>query len=300
MSVNTGAAIQMDNVVSANYTAAAFQFVTELAQEISDGPVELPAFPEVTTRVRKALTEEHVAADHIARLVGSEAGLAARVMMLANSAALNRSGKNITDLKTAINRIGHNHVRTAAMAFAISQLRCGADLQPIRSELEKLWNDATIVAALCYALAERLPELNADEAMLMGLIHNVGKIFILARLHKHAELFTDQQALHDILRDWQANIGKAIVENWGFAQPIADALGEHEEVDRLAGYADLTDVLTIAVLAANFIGQEGVDYELNMQGVRAFSRMGLNNEKFAHVMQQCVTEVTALRSALGD
>jgi HD-like signal output (HDOD) protein len=283
-----------------SHSAAAFQFVADLATEVSAGRVELPAFPDVATRVRKALGEENLSPDQIARVVGSEAGLAARVMTLANSAALNRSGRNITELKTAINRIGHNNVRTAAVAFAISQLRRADELKPIMRELEGLWREATMVAALSHSIASRTPEINSDEAMLAGLIHNVGKIYILARARKHEDLFADPRAMSFVMRDWQANIGKAIVENWGFAQHIADAVGEHEDVERSAGYADLTDVLTVAVLAASYVGEVDADLELNMQGVRAFGRLGMDNQKFTQIMRECVEEISALRSALGE
>lgn len=287
--------------VTAKHSAAAFQFVADLAAEVSNGRVELPAFPDVATRVRKALADDRVAPDHIARVVGSEAGLAARVMTLANSAALNRSGKNITELKTAINRIGHNNVRTAAVAFAISQLRRAEELKPISRELEGLWHEATMVAALCHAIATRTPEINSDEAMLAGLIHNVGKIYIFARAHKHKELFTNAEVMAFLMRDWQANVGKAIVENWGFAQHIADAVGEQEDIDRTVGYPDLTDVLSVAVLGASYVGAaDASDLELNMQGVRGFARLGLDNDKFAQVMRDCVEEISALRSALGE
>ena len=286
--------------ITAKHSAVAFQFVADLAAEVSAGRVELPAFPDVATRVRKALADEHVGPDQVSRVVGSEAGLAARVMTLANSAALNRSGKTVTELKTAINRIGHNNVRTAAVAFAISQLRRAGELRPIAKQLEGLWREATLVAALCHAIATRVPNINSDEAMLTGLIHNVGKIYILARAHKYDELFSNPQALNLVMRDWQANVGKAIVENWGFSQPIAEAVGEHEDIEREVERADLTDVLTVAVLAATYHDQPEIDLELNMQGVGAFARLGLDNAKFAHVMRDCVEEITALRSALGD
>jgi len=282
-----------------NKSAIAFQFIAELAGEVSAGRVELPAFPDVATRVRKSLSDEHVEPEQVARIVGSEAGLAARVLTLANSAALNRSGKNVTELKTAINRIGHNNVRTAAMAFAISQLRHAQELKAIRTHLEVLWNEATMVASLCHAVATRVPNINSDEAMLTGLIHNVGKIYILSRAHRHPELFKNTAEVNEIIRDWHANIGKAIVENWGFAEHVASAVGEHEDVDRVVGFPDLADVLTVSVLAATYVGQDGADLELNMQGVRAFSRLGLDNEKFGHILRDCVDEISALRSALG-
>jgi HD-like signal output (HDOD) protein len=280
-------------------TSGAFAFVAELAQEVSSGKVELPSFPDVAVRVRKVLADEHVSNEQIARVVGSEAGLAARVFTLANSAALNRSGRSLADLKTAINRIGHNNVRTAAVSFAITQLRRAGELRHISKELEQLWQEATLVAALCYAVASRVPAVNADESMLAGLLHNVGKIYILARANRHESLFKDSTALPHVMRDWHANIGKAIVENWGFPHHIADAVGDHENIDRDSMQPDVTDVLTVAVMMSGFMGHE-TDLELNMQGVKAFWRLHLDNEKCVHIMRDCADEISALRTALGD
>jgi HD-like signal output (HDOD) protein len=280
-------------------TSGAFAFVAELAQEVSSGRVELPSFPDVAVRVRKVLADEHVSNDQIARVVGSDAGLAARVFTLANSAALNRAGRSVSELKTAINRIGHNNVRTAAVSFAIAQLRRAGELRHIAKELEGLWQDATLVAALCHSVASRVPAINADEAMLAGLLHNVGKIYILARANRHESLFKDPAAIAQVLRDWHANIGKAIVENWGFPHQIADAIAEHENIDRDAMQPDVTDVLTVALMMSGFMGHE-TDLELNMQGVRAFWRLQLDNEKCVHIMRDCTDEISALRTALGD
>jgi putative nucleotidyltransferase with HDIG domain len=278
--------------------SSAFAFVTELAQEVSTGKVELPSFPDIAVRVRKALGDEQVSNEQIARLVGSDPGLAARVFTLANSAALNRGGRNVSDLKMAVNRIGHHNVRTAAVSFAIAQLRRAAELKHISKELEALWQESTMVAALAYAVAAR-SRVNADESMLAGLLHNVGKIYILARANRHGNLFKDPTELSQVLRDWHANIGKAIVENWGFPEHISEAIGEHENIDRPAGHPDVTDVLTVAVMMSAFVGHEA-DLELNMQGVKAFWRLGLDNQKCVHVMRDCREEINALRSALGD
>ena len=280
-------------------TSSAFAFVAELAQEVSKGRVELPSFPDVAVRVRKVLADENVSNEQIARVVGSEAGLAARVFPLANSAALNRSGKSVMELKAAVNRIGHNNVRTAAVSFAIAQLRRASELRHIAQELEQLWKEATLIAALSYSVASRVRAVNADEAMLAGLLHNVGKIYILARANRHQVLFKDAAALGQVMRDWHANVGKAIVENWGFPGHIADAIGEHENIDRQVEQPDVTDVLTVAAMMSGFMGHEA-DLELNMQGVKAFWRLGLDNAKCVHVMRDCSEEITALRSALGD
>ena len=60
-----------------------FAFVTMLAGELSKGKVDLPSFPDVAQRVRKALQDEEVTADKIVRIVGAEPSLAARLIQLA-------------------------------------------------------------------------------------------------------------------------------------------------------------------------------------------------------------------------
>ncbi|PZN28545.1 MAG: hypothetical protein DIU71_15845 [Proteobacteria bacterium] len=298
--MNTNTALSVDESAAQSDTASAFAFVAELAREVSNGRVELPSFPEVAVRVRKVLADEDVSNEQIARVVGSDAGLAARVFTLANSAAFNPSGRTVTDLKGAINRIGHNNVRTAAVSFAIAQLRRASELQEIAGELAKLWKEATLAAALAHAIASRVRVANADEALLAGLLHNVGKLYILARANRHAQLFKDPETLAHVIRDWHANVGKAIVENWEFPEHIVEAVAEHENLDRDAASPDMTDVLTVAVTMAAFMGHEVEDFELNMLGVKAFARLNLDNAKCEHIMNDCAEEIVALQSALGD
>jgi hypothetical protein len=74
---------------------AAFAFVQELALGLSRREIELPSFPDVAIRVRKVLSDDDVTAQDIVRVVGSEPALAARIMQMANSAALGHVGKPI-------------------------------------------------------------------------------------------------------------------------------------------------------------------------------------------------------------
>ncbi len=286
----------------------AFQFVTDMAMEVTQGRIELPSFPDVATQVRKALSNENVTPDLIARIVSADGDLAARVMMLANSIALNPNGRIVSELKSAVARIGHNNVRSAVMAFALAKLRYSDELRPIKPQLEVLWNEATIVAVMSHSIAKQCSGINPDEALLAGLLHNVGKIYILARAHKYPELFKDATSIRAIMNDWQTNVGKAVLENWAFAPQIAAAVGGYMDFEEMRGYADLTDVLTLAVLLASYVDQQGnsklvegqeIDFELNMQSVRACGRLNFTNEKFLYVLNECREDMSALRAALG-
>src|SRR5690606_25619020 len=108
----------ISNPQGLSFTAdASFAFVQALAAELSNGKVELPGFPEVAARVQRVLADPEVTADRVARVIGAEPVLASQLLMVANSVALNPSGKQITDLNAAIARVGLDTVRTATIAF---------------------------------------------------------------------------------------------------------------------------------------------------------------------------------------
>ena len=173
---------------SAPLQESMFKFVSELARELSTGRVDLPSFPDAAARVQQVLSDEQVTGERIARVVSSDAGLAARILTMANSTLLHRGGARVTDLKVAVTRIGHENIRTAALSYATAQLRRAAELGHIRTKLDKCWHEGVRVAALAHAMAKESRKVRTDEAMLTGLLHNIGKIYIIARSPKHGAM----------------------------------------------------------------------------------------------------------------
>ncbi|MFO1467656.1 MAG: HDOD domain-containing protein [Steroidobacteraceae bacterium] len=278
--------------------SAAFEFVRSLSVELSGGRVELPSFPDVAVRVRRALADESSTVDQVVRIVGSEPALAARLLKMANSALLNRSGKQVTDLRTAVNRMGHNMVRSAAISFAMAQIRAASKLKGLEKFLEDLWESSTQVAAMSFVLASRLTKLNPDEAMLAGLLHGIGKLYIVTRAEKHPILFMQPEAMHDMIRDWHAAIGKAILENWEFSESMAEAIASQDDLAReTEDPPNLTDVIAAALLISSF-ATDPKGLEAAMQGSPVIDRLRLNGEKATEIMRESANEIASLRSAL--
>jgi HD-like signal output (HDOD) protein len=278
----------------------AFEFVRSLAGELSKGHVDLPSFPEVAVRVRRVLSDSNSSVDQVVRVVGSEPALAARLLRISNSASLNRSGRVVTDLRTAINRIGYNMVRSASISFAMSQIRKSGKLAGLEARLTELWQESTLVAAFAYVLARTCSRVNPDEAMLAGMMHAIGKLYVLTRAVDHPQLFLDNKALDDIVKDWHASIGKAILENWGFPEATAAAVGEQEDLEREDDEpADLRDVVAIAILMAAYRA-DPPGLESALMDLPPAVRLGLEADKTRLVLQECASEVSALNQALGE
>ena len=131
-----------------NPSNVAFEFIQSLAGELSGGTLDLPSFPEIAVRVRRILSDPKSSLDQVVRVVGSEPALAARLLRISNSASLNRSGRPVTELRTAINRIGYNMVRSASISFAMLQIRNSNKLAGLEHHLEDLWQRSSRVVRI--------------------------------------------------------------------------------------------------------------------------------------------------------
>jgi HD-like signal output (HDOD) protein len=281
-------------------SSAAFDFVRTLATELSGGNLDLPSFPEIAARVRRVLSDPKSSLVQVVRVVGSEPALAARLLRISNSAALNRSGKVVTDLRTAINLIGYNMVRSASISFSMAQVRNSNKLAGLEHHLSDLWERSISVAAFSYVLARNCSKINPDEAMLTGMMHAIGKLYVLTRVIDHPELFASQSTLNQIIEDWHASIGKAILENWSLSESMARAVGEQADLGRdEEGPPDLTDIIVVAILmAAHVTDMPGL--EIALQDLGAAKRLELDPATIEAVMHASAAEVSALSQALGN
>ena len=274
-------------------------FVQSLADDLSRGSIELPSFPDVVIRLRQVLEDENSTTAQIVQLLTAEPVLAARLLQMANSAALRGAASEMTDLNMVVNRLGRKMVQNSAMAYAVKQMRESQKLEPAQPYLEALWKDSTHLAALCYVLTKKLTKLNAEQALLVGLLHGIGKLYILAQAEAHPELFEDPANLSNILDSWHAAIGSAILEAWQFPEEVSGSVANYQEVEREhEGPTDLTDILIVAHLIGDFLRQES-DAELQLDNVPAARNLAISAADIGGVLQQAEEQIADLRSALG-
>jgi len=275
-------------------------FTAMLEVEIAGDHIDLPSFPEVALRVRRVLADENVSIDHVVRVVSAEPSLVVRLLQLGNSAALNPSGRRLTDLRAAITRIGFNMARSATIAFAMSQLRRADAYKGLDKPFSDLWRTSTQVAAVSFVVARRLTKVNAELALLSGLLHTVGKLYLLTRAARFPDLLNDATAYPALVQTWHGRIASAILLNWEMAPPVIDAVQGFEGADReRESEVDLLDVLWAGrALAALPRTAQVVPPELLESHVAR--RLGLSAETCAGVLVESGKEIDSLTSALGD
>jgi HD-like signal output (HDOD) protein len=275
------------------------RLVESLHVELAGEKIDLPSFPDVAARVRRALTNEQVDVEHVVRIVSAEPALAARLLQLANSAALNPGGRRFTDLRSAVSRIGFNMARSAAIAFAMSQLRRAEAYKGVGEALAELWERSVHVAAMSHVVARRFTQINADTALLGGLLQSVGKLYLLTRAVRFPGMLADTGAYQRLAAEWHLRLAQAILRNWEISEDIVAAVSLSDDADREhGGTTDLADVLAVAGALASLPPDPHAG-DMLFLGMPAARRMNLDANACGAALAESHEAIASLRQALS-
>jgi HD-like signal output (HDOD) protein len=278
--------------------AAALTFLQALAAEVSAGTIDLPCFPEVVLRISNALADPNTTSERVVTIVGAEPRLAARILQTANSAAFNSSGKPLTDLRSAITRLGLQMVQSTAMSYAMQQVRDEPSLKTIAAPLTDLWNRSIAVACICRLLAQRT-KVPPDEAFLTGLLHGIGMLYIMVRAVAGSLPIGDGQTWVELIASWHAAIGKTVLESWGFVEPMCDAVADQSNFDRRGKHTPtLTDILIASIVLADALPLPE-PRTIGRKAVNAFMSIGVTPADCNEVLNQAEAQIRLVHEALA-
>jgi len=209
-----------------------------------------PAVPAVYAEVLKALDSPSVTKRQVGEIIAGDTALTSEVLRLTDSAHLGLP-RDITDPVEAVEALGLETVK--ALVMALRFLAEHSQLQPGYMSLEQLWQHSTNVAQLAWDLMlfETKDRVLAAEALVAGLLHDLGKVVLAANFDDlygrvHALARKQPVSLWDIEKEMfgadHGEIGACLVGMWNMPSSVVEAaalhheppLGEHQHLTPLA------------------------------------------------------------------
>lgn len=241
---------------------------------ITNNKLVLPTLPEVALKAREAMNSGNISNAQLARIISDDPGMAARLLQVANS-PLYRARQKIENLQAAITRMGHATIRNLITSLAMQQVF--KPQSPLLAHyLHDIWKHSVNIAAISRALAIHCGgHLDKEQAMLAGLIHQLGKLPILTLAEKFPEIAEDRPALDNLLDQLHPAIGKLIMETWNLPEALSKAAWEYRDFHRdPLPTADYVDVVQVAFIENEIVNNP--NFQINATEVPAFRKLGLN------------------------
>ena len=260
-----------------NYSA----LIEEIRTAIENDQLILPSAPDTVIRARKLLDDPTATTEQLASLIATDTALAARILKVANS-VIYKTHNGIDNLQEAISRLGQKLIQTLITSHAMMQLFAQNNAtvnDPVTRLLKEVQTRSIEIARLSYAIARHNRQLSADDALLAGLVHDIGYLPLLQVLGKAKMLNRDDQNVSLFLKTCHPGVGGNILRKWNFPHTFIDVAEQHENLVRKgSGEVDLVDIIIVANLLLEEKNNPQTDISTFKASVSAFVRLGLNLE----------------------
>jgi len=221
------------------------QLLFAVSHALMDGSFTLPTLPDIALRIRDAANDPSKGVSDLVKLVQADAVIAAYCLKIANSAAY-VTASPVHGVQEAIMRMGVAATRDLITAFTLKDLFSSLDSET-RALMRMAWQHSSRIAALSYVIARHSQRLNAEQALLAGLVHDIGMLVLLREWPLHAQSAIDRTTLKVLARELNGAVGSMVLRAWHFPDSIVTATLHAEHWTRADTDAlDLGDCIVLA------------------------------------------------------
>ncbi|MFK8028961.1 MAG: HDOD domain-containing protein [Gammaproteobacteria bacterium] len=261
---------------------------------------QLPSMPHVALRIRAAMQQKNFTAEKAARVIEADAGTSAYLIAVANS-ALYRGRVPITNVQNSVSRFGMEITRNLVMSYALRAMF--TTRSPVLARLlQNTWRDGARLAALSSIMAKRCSGFVPDQAMLGGLLQDIGILPLLKALDHSKQSITDPNRVLATVESYANKVGPVLLEHWGFDESIVEVARSRKDWLRdPAPTADLADLILVARLHAG-VGTAEQNTQPHINQVPAFNKLPLGDVgpgESLLILQEAETDVQDVMKMLG-
>ncbi len=192
----------------------------EILKGFNEHNLVVPVLPEIAKRIMLAIEKQEMTAPVMAKIIGIDPVLSARVVQMANSPGY--AGDTLaTSLPSAISRLGIPGTK-ACIAQYSAQDPFKAKSQITHQRMIDFYMDSAHTASLSYLLAKKIDSVDHDKARLAGLVNELGVAVVLHYANKFSELFKTNEDLSSTVHKLKVTVSTWLVSNWGLGQEMSD------------------------------------------------------------------------------
>jgi putative nucleotidyltransferase with HDIG domain len=196
--------------------------------------VDVPSLPAVAGRVLQLMNDDFSSLNELEGIISKDQAFSSRLLKIANSPYYG-GGKKVDSVSTAIILIGFSTMRSLVVAASLKDVHRKSGLLETR-----LWEHSLGVSIAASILARETKIVGAEEALVVGLIHDIGKTIlnnsmpdayslVIERVYEDGSGFLEAE--DELLGFNHCNVGGLIARKWKLPRNL-EVVIEHHHADK--------------------------------------------------------------------
>jgi len=277
------------------------------AERIVTNVLKVAALPAVALKFSEAIKNPLTSNNDLEKIVSEDSALAAKVLMISNSALFNFPSK-IDTIDKAITIIGHKQLSEIILSCSIVAMFKNIPQDVI--DMDMFWRHSIAVATTSRILASYRHEQNIERFFTAGLLHDIGKLIIFVEAPKYAvEVITKCEETNelmfkvekDVLGFDHAKLGAMLLKKWKLPEDIVATVYYHHMPSISSGDIVAPGIIHIADIITHAVqfGSSGEKFVPTLNG-KAWDALDLDIEILSSVIEQLnVQHTEAVKYILG-
>jgi HD-like signal output (HDOD) protein len=195
------------------------RFFTSFSEAYRQNKLSLPSLPNVALRLKEAM-EQDLGINEVVKIIEVDVAIVAKLIQLANSPIYSPI-LPITNCQAAVTRLGLDQTRKLVMSISLKQLFRCQNMQ-LMEKMQDLWKNSLYISSLCFVLAQENGSPNPEDALLAGLVCDIGTIPILHFAEQNPDEYPNIDILDSAIPFLSPSVGSLVLHTLGFATELAD------------------------------------------------------------------------------
>ena len=238
--------------------------------QFSSQQIVLPTLPNVAIKLKNAMSGD-IGIAQAAKIVQLDPSISAKIIQVANS-PLYRAAEPTRTCLDAAKRLGLKALRSLVISFSMKQVfQC--ENKKIQKRMEQYWTESIYLSSLCYLIASKVQKAEAEQALLAGLMCDIGMVpFLHFAANFPTDLYDDSE-IEQTIPLIKTPVGLALMKKWEFSDEIAEIPATSEDWFRNSGdQLSLSEIVMLAKLHS-YIGKPKAQQLPFIETVPAFAKL---------------------------
>jgi HD-like signal output (HDOD) protein len=251
------------------------------ASLVQDG-VKIASLPTIFHQLTQMVDDPECSFPDVAKLIGGDTSLSARLLRLANSAYMGARVR-VETISHAITIIGMAQLRDLVLGTLVTKQF--KNISPKLINMESFWKHSIACGVVARIIAIYRKEPNAERFYVMGMLHDLGRLVIYMNLPEESgKLLAENkkrqtllcQTEREILGFDHAEVGAELLKHWNLPESLQQSTRFHHQPQRENEYAWETALVNVADAIAHALqlGNSGENYVPNLEP-KAWNKLDL-------------------------
>lgn len=199
--------------------------LSEIDHRIETGRFELPQLPSTSMAIMSLVNDPRVEISALTRMISSDPVLSGQLVRTANS-ALYAGQEPIRTIQDGVMRIGMRALRTLVLSASMKGILLTG--KGVASYGKSVWRQSLSVARIAWSIGP-LCGFDKDSAFLLALLHDVGKLPLLAMLDEESRKGrqVSRALIGKVFQRFHEKIGCALANRWKLGAELVSITGNH-------------------------------------------------------------------------